>query len=152
MDLPMAQEVLRRSAIDLGDPGWDRDFGHGLVNALAAFGAYRLLLDAGWTGSSAASRSASPSPAIEPPPADALPVGELAEDSLIVRFVTDGAAKSLTAAGRLKAMGAIPTGKTSGRDRVIRPEAGVDPVDLRRRMTADPDVEAVFYNYIYRPL
>jgi len=31
-----AMEVLKRSAIDLGTPGFDRSFGHGLINAFAA--------------------------------------------------------------------------------------------------------------------
>ena len=147
MDLLMAKEVLRRSAIDLGDPGWDRDFGHGLVDALGAFGEYKLLLDAGWNGYSAASRSV----IIKQPPSGAAPEGELAEESLIVRYNTESTAKSISAAGRLSAMGAIPTGRGFGKDMVIKPETGVDAVSLRTALLDEPDVEAVFFNYRYYP-
>ena len=148
MDLAMAKEVLRRSATDLGELGWDRDFGHGLLNGLAAFGAYRLLIDSGWTGYLETKRS----PVRKPLPADAEPTGELAEESLIIRYVTEGAAKSIGSAGRLRALGALPTAKSFERDLVVKPEAGVDPVDLRARLLAEPEIEAVFYNYRYRPL
>jgi hypothetical protein len=145
MDLTMAKEVLKRSATDLGDPGWDRDFGHGLVNALAAFGEYKLLRDAGWTGLS--SRSA----VIKTPIPSAAPTGELSENSLIVRFVADGAAKSISTAGRLSAMGATPSGRGFGKDLVIKPDTGIDPAELRKILLEEPDVEAVFYNYKYVP-
>ena len=145
MDLTMAKEVLWRSATDLGYPGWDRDFGHGLVNALAAFGEYKLLLDAGWTGFS--SRSA----VIKTPAPGAAPTGELSENSLIVRYVAAGAAKSISAAGRLSALGAKPAGRGFGKDLVIKPDAGIDPVELRTALLGEPDVEAVFYNYKYWP-
>ncbi|MBN1686308.1 MAG: S8 family serine peptidase, partial [Spirochaetales bacterium] len=148
MDLDMAKEVLRRSATDLGAPGWDPDFGYGLVNALAAFGAYRLLLDTGWTGYSETRRA----PVFEPLAADAEPTGELAEESLIIRYLTDDAAKSITAAGRLQALGAEPTARSFGKDLVVKPQPGVDPVSLRAKLLEEPDIEAVFYNYRYRPL
>ncbi len=148
MDLAMAKEVLKRCAIDLGPEGWDWDFGYGLVDALPAFGQYKLLLAAGWTPSSAASRS----PATEVPPADEVPAGALAEDSLIVRYVTEGTAKSIGTAGRLKTLGAVPTDRGFGRDRVVRPNPGKDPVELRKKLMAEPDIEAVFYNFKYRPL
>ena len=139
MDLVMAKEVLKRSAIDLGEPEWDRDFGHGLVNALAAFGEYMLLVDAGWTGYSAASRSAE----IKTLPPGAELTGELSENSLIIRYVTDATAKSISTAGRLQAMGATPTGKGFGKDMVIKPDEGVDPVSLRTALLEEPDIETV---------
>ena len=44
MDLDTAFEVIRRSSIDLGTPGWDTDFGYGLLDAFCAYGEYKLLL------------------------------------------------------------------------------------------------------------
>ncbi len=148
MDLATARELLARSATDLGEPGWDPDFGNGLVNGLGAYGAYKLLLDSGWKGYEADRKSA----VIQPPPADAEPTGELAEASLIVRYRTAGTAKSLGAADRLRALGATQTDKGFSKDRVIRPDPGVNPVSLRKKLLEEPDIEAVFYNYTYRPL
>ena len=148
MDLETAKEVLMRSATDLGPSGWDNDFGYGLINGLAAMGAYRLLLDSGWSGYTTERRSVDTAS----PPAGALPTGELAEESLIVRYATSATAKSLSTAGRLETLGAVPTARGYGRDKVVKPGTGIDPVELRNTLLGEPDIEAVFFNYKYRPL
>ena len=106
-----------------------------------------MLLDAGWTSSAASKDSVT----TQQPAPDERPEGELAEASLIVRYVTEDAAKSVSAAQRLQSLGASATGIGFGKDQVIKPDPGVDPVALRAALLKEGDVEAVFFNYSYRP-
>ncbi len=148
MDLAMAREVLRRSAVDLGTAGKDRDFGHGLLDAVAAMGAYNLILATGWTAA-AATRSVSDKSEV---PQQGEPSGELAVDSLIVRYATNATAKNLDTRARIQKLGVSQVGAPSGRDQLLRPHADADPSSVRRALLKEPDVESVYFNYIYRPL
>ena len=145
MDLAIGKEVLRRSAKDLGVPGWDKDFGYGLVDGFTAAGAYRLLLDTRWTPSVFTSRAVG-----EVPDPDVDPDGELADGSLIVRYVTDASAKSVGSLALIMSVGADTVGAPAGRDRLVQPRPGSDIKTLRKALIAEETVEAVFYNYRYR--
>jgi hypothetical protein len=147
MDLAMAKEVLRRSAVDLGVSGWDRDFGHGLLDALAAIGEYNLMLATGWAAAS--TRGIAGELRLAP---QEEPSGELAKDSLIVRYKTATSAKSLDAHARLLTLGVTHVRPAVDRDQLLRPRADSEPTAVRRALLEEPNVESVYFNYVYKPL
>jgi subtilisin family serine protease len=149
MNLDTAMLVLSRSAMDLGSPGWDQDFGHGLIDPLAAFGEYRLLID---SGAARTSNFDAKMISDNPIPYSDAPQGELAENSLILVFSSAAAKSTSGAQGRITELGGRIVVASANRSQLVKPAAEVDPAALREALLMEPGVEEVFYNYIYRPL
>ena len=146
IDLSLARWMLTFSAVDLGTPGWDRDFGHGLIDAYSTYGAYLLSVDyPNLVGETEMNAPASlPMPAMDKVGIN--PAGSAHTGTLIVRFKSDFAASTASPAS----MGGIKgvRGRVS-RDRIAELDGSRTLVEAREALLMDPDVEAVYYNYIY---
>ena len=130
-----ARAILAASAADLGPPGRDDRFGHGLLDAFALFGAYRGIAYRG-IGSApldrllhgrASDRGAVSAGAVS---AGAAAPGSVDPHSLIVRFRNGGSA---------------------GGHALVRLDESQDREMLRAQLHADPAVAAVYDNRIYLP-
>jgi subtilisin family serine protease len=120
-----ARAILAASAADLGAPGRDDRFGHGLLDAFALFGAYpgvgsapldRLLHERAGDMGAVSAGAAAP--------------GSVDPHSLIVRFRDGGAA---------------------GGHALVRLDESQDREELKARLRTDPAVAAVYDNRIYLP-
>ena len=120
-----ARAILAASAADLGAPGRDDRFGHGLLDAFALFGAYpgvgsapldRLLHERAGDMGAVSAGAAAP--------------GSVDPYSLIVRFRDGGAA---------------------GGHALVRLDESQDREELKARLRTDPAVAAVYDNRIYLP-
>lgn len=146
MDLEIAFEVIRRSSIDLGEPGWDTDFGYGFLDAFCAYGEYKLLLaeSKNIRPQPPVRRSLYPAPRMNEPNME--PEGSVDPGSLIIRFSSEVAAKSI-APGDFAGIKSIRG--SAGADRVAILAQNESLNSARNKILQIDNVEAVFYNYIY---
>ena len=146
MDLDTAFEVIRRSSIDLGTPGWDTDYGYGLLDAFCAYGEYKLLLAESKNIRPRTPVRRSPYPAQRMDEPGMEPEGPVDPGSLIIRFSSEVAAKSIFPsdfAGIKSIRG------TAGADRLAILDENESLSSARNKILQIENVEAVFYNYIY---
>ncbi|MBT3273817.1 MAG: hypothetical protein HN368_11725, partial [Spirochaetales bacterium] len=120
-----------------------------LIDPLAAFGEYRLLID---SGAARTSNFDAKMISDNPIPYSDAPQGELAENSLILVFSSAAAKSTSGAQGRITELGGRIVVASANRSQLVKPAAEVDPAALREALLMEPGVEEVFYNYIYRPL
>ena len=148
MDLTTARDILQRSSTDLGDPGKDRDYGHGLLNALRAFGAYNVIREEVLIP--IASKAVAAPPQQQPSPG-----GEIDESHLIIRLNEESiiSAKGLNSIGStLSAKGVALTSSHIRRDNLVLLNDSADIVQMRNQLLAEEGIVAVYYNYIYHPM
>ncbi len=149
IDLDTARYILRNSVHDAGPAGWDPDYGYGILDALDAYGVFELVRSGAVTvtpgprlpGINTTIRMSRP---------DVRPSGPTEERSLIVRFATTTDARVVEAAG-IAGVRRVTPGYL-GRSRLVVLAPGTDLMTERNRLLARSDVEAVFYNYLYRRL
>ncbi|MAG14008.1 MAG: hypothetical protein CMN78_05375 [Spirochaetales bacterium] len=148
MDLAAALEIFERSSMDLGPQGKDRDFGHGLLHALHAFGAYNVIREEVLLPIS--SKTGNPELRLQ-----SVPVGKIDERHLIVRLHNENtvSAKALGhAADVLTAKGVTLVSGHVGRDNLVQVNEAANIQDVREDLLTEEEVVAVFFNYRYFPL
>jgi len=160
--------ILMNTAEDLGVPGWDKYYGHGLINAKRALEYLISAADmppltalgtgsvgASSTSGTAVSVAATALPGVKPVQRSGaiLPQGgpaEYAPDSIIVKLKAGAESRNVTVEGRLgQTSGVASVGRSAGRFRTVRLTPGKSVTEVIRRVASDPDVEYAQPNYVY---
>ena len=147
MNLATARLILKLASHDAGVPGWDADFGFGIIDTVDALEVFELIR----TGRlpvepSGFATKYVPLPMTSP---GVEPSAETAGRTLIAEFTTKEVARVVEAAGIGLGMSVRPA--KTGRRRLVALAEGNLLSAERDTLLARPEISAVFYNYLYRP-